>query len=497
MDNVSVIDMRDIHKAFSGVPVLKGVDFALRRGEVHALIGANGAGKSTLVKILNGIYLPDAGEILIEGQRADIRQSSDAEKYGISFVHQELNICPDLTVAENIFVGRLEKTALGFFDEGKTVKKAQELIDMIQVKLDAKALVRPLRAAEKQIIEILKALTMNAKILALDEPTSSLNEREKEVFISIVEKLKKQGVSIIFISHFLEDILRLSDRVTVIKDGVNNGVFNARETDKESLITAMMGKALKAREHKKTSIAAGGVPALELKGLSSGNRFANVNLAVQPGTILGICGLLGAGKSELARTIFGLDPYDSGEIRLFGKTIARPTPQAMMESGVAFLSEDRKTEGFVPLLSIRENETLSIMNKVSNRLGIVNRAKQKKYATELSDRMTVKCSSVEQEVVSLSGGNQQKVIIGRCVAAEPKVFMLDEPTRGVDVYAKAEIYGILADMASKGVAIVIFSSELEELLDVCDEIVALKKGEIVDKVEAKKVDKQTLMHMIS
>lgn len=202
MDSDNIIEMRDIHKSFSGVPILKGVNFTLRRGEVHALIGANGAGKSTLVKILNGIHLPDAGEIYIEGQRADIRQSSDAEKYGISFVHQELNICPDLTVAENIFIGRLEKNALGLFDERKTVQKAQELIDMIQVKLDAKTLVRPLRAAEKQIIEILKALTMNAKILALDEPTSSLNEHEKEVFISIVEKLKKQGVSIIFIRDY-------------------------------------------------------------------------------------------------------------------------------------------------------------------------------------------------------------------------------------------------------------------------------------------------------
>ncbi|MCD8352267.1 MAG: sugar ABC transporter ATP-binding protein [Planctomycetaceae bacterium] len=497
MENENIIEMRDIYKAFSGVPILKGVDFALRRGEVHALIGANGAGKSTLVKILNGIHLPDAGEILIEGKRADIRQSSDAEKYGISFVHQELNICPDLTVAENIFIGRLEKNAIGLFDEKKTVKRAQELIDMIQVKLDASALVRPLRAAEKQIIEILKALTMNAKILALDEPTSSLNEHEKEVFISIVEKLKKQGVSIIFISHFLEDILLLSDRVTVIKDGVNNGVFNAKEVDKETLITAMMGKALKTRDHKRKSISTAGTPALELRGLSSGNRFTDVNLAVHPGTILGVCGLLGAGKSELARTIFGLDPFDAGEIRLFGKPIAKPTPQLMMDSGVAFVSEDRKTEGFVPLLSIRENETLSIMNKMSNRLGVVDRKKQKKYATALSDRMTVKCSSVEQEVVSLSGGNQQKVIIGRCVAADPKIFMLDEPTRGVDVYAKAEIYDILAEMAAKGVAVIVFSSELEELLDVCDEIIALKKGEIINKVEAKKVDKQTLMHMIS
>lgn len=496
MENDSILEMRDIHKRFSGNPVLKGVDFLLRRGEVHALIGANGAGKSTLVKILNGIHAADVGDIYLEGKPVAIRQSSDAEKYGISFVHQELNICPDLSVAENILIGHLEKTALGLFNEKETIRKAQKLIDLIQVKLDAAAIVRPLRAAEKQIIEILKALTMNAKILVLDEPTSSLNEHEKEVFISIVGKLKIQGVSIIFISHFLEDILLLSDRVTVIKDGVNNGVFNARETDKQTLITAMMGKSLTARARRE-NVSTGGPPALELKGLSSGNKFSGIDLAIQPGAIMGVCGLLGAGKSELARAIFGLEPYDCGEIHLFGQPIGRPTPRNMMRHGVAFVSEDRKTEGFVPLMSIRENKTLSIMEKMSNRLGVVDKNRQKEFADALSTKMTVKCSSVEQEVVSLSGGNQQKVIIGRCVASEPKVFLLDEPTRGIDVYAKAEIYDILSAMAAQGVAIVVFSSELEELLDVCDEIIALQKGEVVGRVKAGTVDKNTLMHMIS
>ncbi|MCC8109806.1 MAG: sugar ABC transporter ATP-binding protein [Planctomycetes bacterium] len=496
MENDNILEMRNIYKSFSGNPVLKGVDFSLRRGEVHALIGANGAGKSTLVKILNGIHHADSGEIFLEGSPVEIRESSDAERHNISFVHQELNICPDLSVAENIFIGRLSRTPLGLYDAAATTKKAKELIDLIQVDLNPRAKVRDLRAAENQIIEILKALTMNAKILVLDEPTSSLNEHEKNVFFEIVEKLKSRGVSMIFISHFLEDILQISDRVTVIKDGVNNGVFQAREITKETLITAMMGRSIAERTAGR-DLDRNAETALELVGLSSHNKFQNINISFQKGHITGVCGLLGAGKTEIARAIFGLDPYDSGVVRMFGEDLRGIAPEDMMARGVAFVSEDRKKEGFVPLLSIRENETLSILPSMSSRLGVVNRKAQREFSRTLSERMTVKCSSPEQEVVSLSGGNQQKVIIGRCVASKPRIFILDEPTRGVDVFAKSEIYNILIDMAEKGVSIIIFSSELEELLAVCDDIIALKSGEVVERVVAAETDKNTLMHLIS
>ncbi len=497
MKNEHILEMREISKSFSGNLVLDKVNFTLKRGEVHSLVGANGAGKSTLVKILNGIYAADAGEIVIDGSPAAILQSSDAGKYGISFVHQELNICPDLSVAENIMVGRLEQNRLGLYDAKATCRKARTLIDMIQVKLDVEAPVRSLRAAEKQIIEILKALTTNAKILVLDEPTSSLNEHEKKVFFDIVAKLKAQGVSIIFISHFLEDVLLISDQVTVLKDGVNNGVFQARHINKEELITAMMGKAIHKRENRRKSVDDATPGALELRGLNSLNRFQDIDLTVRKGQVLGVCGLLGAGKTELARAIFGLDAFDSGTIRVDGRELGGITPEVMMAKGVAFVSEDRKVEGFVPLLSIRENSTLSILKKITGRLGLVKERRQSELGRNLSQRMTVKCSSIEQPVVSLSGGNQQKVIIARCVASHPKVFILDEPTRGVDVYAKSEIYGILAQMAADGVGIIIFSSELEELLEVCDEIVAIRKGKIVGRVNAADVDKLTLMHMIS
>lgn len=498
MDNQNnIIEMNHIVKKFSDNVVLNNVSFHLRKGEVHSLMGANGAGKSTLIKILNGLYNYDEGEILYNGKQAEINKVEDAEKLGIAFVHQELNICPDLSVAENIFVGNLRKNKWGVFDKAQTIKEAQDLIDMVQVDMKATDIVRNLRAAEKQIIEILKALTMDAGILVLDEPTSSLNEKEKEIFIGIVNRLKAQGVSIIFISHFIEDVLLLSDRITVLKDGVNNGVFEAGQITKDELITAMMGKKAEVRKRNSEKPTKDTPVVMELKNLSSEYKFENIDLKIQKGSIIGVCGLLGAGKTEIARAIMGIDKFDSGEILLDGEKIHKVTPEIMMKKQVAIVTEDRKTEGFVPMMSIRENSSLSIMKNFANKLGILDFDKQKNYADELSRKMTVKMSSVEQEVGSLSGGNQQKVIIGRCVASNPKVFLLDEPTRGVDVLAKSEIYKILLEMAAKGVAVLIFSSELEELLEVCDEIVILKKGKIVGRVSTEELDKNTLMAKIS
>ena len=493
----NVIEMNHIVKKFGDNLVLKDVSFHLRKGEIHSLMGANGAGKSTLIKILNGLYHNDGGEILFKGKLADIKKVEDVEKLGVAFVHQELNICPDLTVAENIFVGNLKKKKMGVFNKSGTIKAAQDLIDMIQVDMKATDVVRNLRAAEKQIIEILKALTMNSEILVLDEPTSSLNEKEKEIFVGIVNRLKSQGVSIIFISHFIEDVLTLSDRVTVLKDGVNNGVFYAKDITKDELITAMMGKKAEMNRRDTSSKPADSPVVLELKSLCSEGKFENINLKIRKGSITGVCGLLGAGKTEIARAVTGIDNFDSGQVILEGETLKKITPEIMMKKHVAIVTEDRKSEGFVPLMSIRENSTLSIMKQFSNGLGILDFSKQTEYADELSRKMMVKMSSVEQEVVSLSGGNQQKVIIGRCVASRPKVFILDEPTRGVDVLAKSEIYKILIEMASQGVAIIIFSSELEELLEVCDEIVTLKKGKIVGQLSASELDKNTLLAKIT
>ena len=489
-----VVNMDHITMSFGGNKVLDDVHFDLRAGEIHSLVGQNGAGKSTLIKILNGLYQPVSGDIEINGKRANIRSPKDAQAYGMEFVHQELNVCDYLSVAENIYIGNLPRTKAGLVDQKKMIAKARALLDAMGVDIDAKRLVRDLRNAEKQIVEIMKALTRDSRIIIMDEPTSSLNENEKENFFRIVRRLKSEGISIIFISHFIEDVIELSDRVTVIKDGVNNGVFNKDQLNQDALIEAMMGQ-------KVAQIAVAKAPAedapvvLETRELCSRNKLKGINLQVRAGSVIGVCGLLGAGKTEIARAIFGLDEVDSGDVLVNGKVIPKPSPEVMMANKVVLVSEDRKKEGFIPLLSIRENETLSIL-KTLTKNGLIDAGRQAELAKNLADKVTVKRSSLEQHVSKLSGGNQQKVIIARCLATRPSVFMLDEPTRGVDIGAKAEIYNILHEVAQQGTAVLVFSSELEELLINCSEIIVLKKGAIVARVSTQGLTKNDLLKMI-
>lgn len=488
--------MSDIVMSFAGNRVLDRVNFELRRGELHSLMGANGAGKSTLIKILNGIHNPVSGDIEVDGRPVRIRSPKDAERLGLAFVHQELNTCNDMSVAENIYIGNWTRNALGLYDRRETSRKARELLDMMGIDLDPNAMVRRLRTAEKQIIEILKALTGNAGIIILDEPTSSLNEKEKENFFAIVERLKKRGVSIIFISHFVEDVVHLSDRVTVLKDGVNNGLFEKGAYSKDDLITAMMGQRIAGDGRDRIRFRDDAPVALELRGLTSDKKFHDVNLEVRAGEIVGVCGLLGAGKTEIARAIFGLDRFDSGDIFLFGQEIRNPTPSGMIERDVVLLTEERKLEGFVPLLSIRENSTLSIMRRLRNAWRTINRGRQDVFAMKRAMRLGVKMSSIEQPVASLSGGNQQKVVIIKCMASNPRLFLLDEPTRGVDVYAKSEIYRFLREAADAGTTVMIFSSEMEEILDNCGRIVILKKGRVTGIVDSAGITKNDLLGLI-
>lgn len=492
----SIIRMKNIVMSFSGNQVLKGVDFELRQGEVHSLMGANGAGKSTLIKILNGIYHAVSGTIEIDGIPVQIRSPKEAERLGLAFVHQELNVCNDMTVAENMYIGNWVKDRFGCYDKKATSRKAGELLAMMGVDLSPDVPVRRLRTAEKQIIEILKTMTKEARVVVLDEPTSSLNEKEKEKFFRILERMKSRGVSILFISHFLEDVLALSDRVTVLKDGKNNGLFQSGEYTKDDLVVAMMGSPVKQDICVLSGAEPLGKPVLEVRKLCGNRRFKDISFSVGRGEIVGVCGLLGAGKTEIARAIFGLDMFNSGELVLEGEIVRRPKPDRMIEKKVALLTEERKLEGFIPLLSIRENESLSVMGSLAGPLGIIDRKRQREFAENLARRMTVKMSDIEQSVVSLSGGNQQKVVIAKCLASQPKLFLLDEPTRGVDVYAKTEIYKILRQAAAEGTAILIFSSELEELLANCGRILVLKKGEITGEVSTGELTKNDLLAMI-
>ncbi|HIU76163.1 MAG TPA: sugar ABC transporter ATP-binding protein [Candidatus Pelethocola excrementipullorum] len=496
MEQKIIVNMKDIRMSFSGNEVLKSVNFQLREGEVHSLMGANGAGKSTLIKILNGIYHAVSGNIEVNGRQVQIKTPKDAEKLGLAFVHQELNVCNDLTVAENMYIGNWIRNKRGLYDKKATSRRAKELLDIMGVELNPDMPVRKLRTAEKQVIEILKTMTRDAKVVILDEPTSSLNEKEKENFFGIIDRMKKNGVSIIFISHFLEDVVALSDRVTVLKDGVNNGIFLRGDYEKEDLVVAMMGKKIVGENMEPLTVREDAKVVLEVRELSSDKKFNNINMKIQLGDVVGVCGLLGAGKTEIARAILGLDEFDSGRIFLNGEEIKKPRPDIMIEKRAVLLTEERKLEGFVPLMSIRENATLSVMKKMSNRLGVIDRKKQKAFAEDISRKMTVKMSGIEQNVVSLSGGNQQKVVIAKCLASQPELFLLDEPTRGVDVYAKSEIYKILREAAKAGTAIVIFSSELEELLANCTKIIILKKGMITGVVSTKELTKNKLLSMI-
>lgn len=491
-----IVEMKDISMSFSGVQVLSSVDFDLFEGEIHSIIGANGAGKSTLIKILNGIYQPVGGNIFINQKEEFIKNPGQVEKLGLSFVHQELNICNDMTVSENLFIGNWKTNKLGLYDRKATVAATAELLKVMGVDLNPNDPVRNLRAAEKQTIEILKTLTRKTKVIVMDEPTSSLNEKEKLNFFKIISRLKESGVSIVFISHFLEDIIEISDRVTAIKDGKRNGVFIRGSYSKEDLITAMMGKKIPAAPVN-LELNPGAPTILELKGLGSAKKFNNISFSIKKGEIVGVCGLLAAGKTELARAIFGLDSYDRGEIIYCGEKLKRSRPSEIVRKKIALLTEERKAEGFIPLLPIMENITLSVPQKISAGNLLINKNTQKSIALGLAEKVTVKMTDIYQNVKSLSGGNQQKVVIAKCLASDPKLFMLDEPTRGVDVHAKYEIYQILKRSARDGTAVIIFSSELEELLENCGRIFVLKKGELSAEVPAASTTKNDLIDLIS
>ncbi|QTQ12628.1 sugar ABC transporter ATP-binding protein [Treponema parvum] len=495
MPDSVIVHMKDISISFSGNLILNKVNFSLRQGEIHSLMGANGAGKSTLIKILNGIYHQDAGNIILFGKTVKIKDPKDSERYGLAFVHQELNMCPDMTVAENMFIGNWAKTPYGLYDQKQTSKNATDLLNKMGIDLNPDTPVRKLRTAEKQIIEILKTLTRNAKIVVLDEPTSSLTENEKQKFFEIICRLKNKNVSIIFISHFLEDVMHLSDRVTVLKDGTVNGEFTRGEYSKEDLVQAMMGVKVMQSTFKPFEKTFHGEPILKVENLNSKGKFSNISFSINKGDIVGVCGLLGAGKTEIARAIFGLDSFTSGNIYIDGKLIKTPTPNIMLKNKVALLTEERKNEGFIPLLSVRENITLSIIKKLKKGIKI-NLTKQKKFAQDIAETMLIKMSGIEQPVFALSGGNQQKVVLAKCLASKPRLFLLDEPTRGVDVLAKSEIYKILRKYAKEGISVLIFSSEIEELLSNCSKILILHKGIIINCVDSLSITKNDLLKML-
>jgi ABC-type sugar transport system ATPase subunit len=472
-----LLSCQKIEKTFGGVRALKGVDFSLYAGEVHALVGENGAGKSTLIKIISGALLPDAGDIFVRGQKVNISSPRMAQEMGISTVYQDPLIYPALSVVENIFLGREIRTPRGNIDWKAQEKRAQELFQSLGI--SATFLRKPigeLSVGLQQLVLIAKALAYESKIIIFDEPTAILTEHEAERLFDIIKQLKEQGVGIIYISHRLEEIFQIADRVTVLRDGAVVGCFPIQEVKREKIIELMAGKLLV--EEIERAGRKGDQPLLVVNSLTKAGVYRNISFEVFPGEVLGFFGLVGSGRTEVAQTIFGIIQPDQGEIIYQGKPFRPSSPLEAMKRGIAYLPEDRKEQGLFLILDVGYNLTISILPMISGPLGTVDFRKEREQAQRYIKELNIKTPSIRTKVFSLSGGNQQKVVLGKWLGVEPQILILDEPTRGIDVAAKSEVHHIIAQLSKQGMGIMVISSELPEILKLSDRIIVMHEGVI-------------------
>lgn len=481
----NILQVQNLSKSFLGVKALDNIQFDLQKGEVHALMGENGAGKSTFMKILMGLLKPDSGEIIFEGEILKSNSVHENLLKGISMIHQEILVVPELTVAHNIFLGR-ETNYRSWLNDKAINQKAQEILDLIGVKINAQTKIKNLSIAEKQMVEIAKAISNNAKVIIMDEPTSALTDSEVTMLFEIIKDLKAKGVAIIYISHKMDEIYEITDRITVLRDGKYIATKNTNKLDKNALIALMVGREIDRIFPEKDFFKGEKEAILSIKNFSTKGKFKDINFEVHAGEVLGIAGLMGAGRTEIARAIFGLDKYDSGEIRLKGNKIEIKSPEDAIKNGIGYVSEDRKALGFIPALSIKENISLSSLAKLS-KAWFVNSSNEQEAATRLATDLKIKSTSINQKVMTLSGGNQQKVVICKVLLTSPSLVILDEPTRGIDIGAKFEIYKLINQLTDKGIAVIMISSELPEILGMSDSILVLSKGKqtaLLSKQEA-------------
>ncbi|MCL6520422.1 MAG: sugar ABC transporter ATP-binding protein [Armatimonadetes bacterium] len=487
------LEMRGITKTYPGVKALDNVDFEVAKGEVHALVGENGAGKSTLMKILAGAQPMDSGEIRINGEVVHITSPQKAMDLGISIIYQEFNLVPYLNAAENIFLGREPKGILpGFIDFKTMYAEAQRVIDSLGVKLDVRTPVNRLSVAQQQMVEVAKATSRNASIIAMDEPSATLTEHELQNLFELIRSLKSKGVSIIYISHRLEEIFQIADRVTVLRDGRLVGTKPVSEIDRDEIIRMMVGRELKEKIPKES--VEFGPPALTIKGLSRKGILHDISFTVHKGEVLGIAGLVGAGRTELARAIFGADPIDSGEIWLNGTRVDIRSPRDAIQLGIGLVTEDRKELGLILGMVVRENISLANLDSLT-RFGFVNRREEKKAALKFVEDLMIKTPSIEQQVQNLSGGTQQKVVLAKWLFTQSKVLIFDEPTRGIDVGSKVEIYQLMNQLAANGAAIIMISSELPEILGMSDRIIVMHEGRIAGELSREEATQEKIMHL--
>ncbi len=477
MHQTPLIEMAGVSKSFPGVKALSNIDLNIYPGQVHVLLGENGAGKSTLIKIISGVYSHDEGNVKLNGQEVNFKNTRESLAAGISVIHQELSVIPDLTVAENIFLGREPKIGKsGFVDRKKMNKDAGQLLESIGVKICPKTVIRKLSNADKQMVEIARAVSQNSSLVIMDEPTSSLSEHEVEALFKVIEKLKRENVAIIYISHRLKEITRIGDTVTILRDGQIVKTVSLREIDESHMIALMVGREI-TQFYYKSEVPPADEVVLEIRNYTRKGVFEDVSFGLRRGEILGVAGLIGAGRTEVMRAIFGADGIDSGECFQNGQLVRFTEPQQAIKAGVGLIPEDRRNQGLLLSKSVKENTSLASLFVNSN-FGFINFKWESRIAEDFIQMLHTKTPSANAPVKNLSGGNQQKVVIAKWLAAKSKILIMDEPTRGIDVNAKAEIYGLMKKFVEEGGSIIMVSSELPEILGVSDRIMVMREGKV-------------------
>lgn len=488
-----LIRMEHIDKSFPGVKALSDVQFELNAGEVHALVGENGAGKSTLMKILTGVYPKDNGSIYMNGEEITIKGVRDTQQLGIVMIHQELNLMNHLTAAENIFIGReFKKAGNLFLDKAKQNEEAKKLFEKLNVDIDPTVKVGDLTVAKQQMVEIAKAISFDFKVLIMDEPTAALTDNEIEDLFRVIRMLKAEGRSVIHISHRLEELQIIADRITIMRDGTYVDTKDIKDVTVDQIIKMMVGREIFVIKQKDFENDTAPVT-LEVRNLNAGKMVKDVSFQARAGEILGFAGLVGAGRTETMRAIFGADKYQSGEIIIKGKPVKITSPQVAVENGIAYLSEDRKQFGLALGLDIDENISMATMKKFINRLGMINKKKSYENSEKQKNALLIKTPSLKQKVKNLSGGNQQKVVLAKWLTRNTDILIFDEPTRGIDIGAKNEIYKLLNELADQGKTIIVISSELPEIIRTCHRVIVMCEGKITGEVTRNEIDQDVIM----
>jgi ribose transport system ATP-binding protein len=494
MSNI-LVSMEGIDKSFPGVHALDKAKFELRSGEVHALVGENGAGKSTLMKILAGIYAKDAGHLLVHGKEVDIPSPRAAQNLGISMIHQELNLMPHLTLAQNVFIGREPRQGIKFMlDEKKLNSQTQTLFDSMRLRLDPRTKAADLTVAKQQMVEIAKAISFNSQVLIMDEPTAALTETEIDELFNIIRQLRGHGVGIVYISHRLEELARISDRITVMRDGRFVDTVTTAEVSIDRIISMMVGRTIfesspEVAENPDPSVV------LEVKNLNRGSAIKDVNFQLRKGEILGFAGLMGAGRTEVARAVFGADQIDSGDIYVAGQKVQIKSPSDAVKHGIGYLSEDRKRYGLALGMNVEANIVLAAFRKFLDWALLVNNSRTRTTSQHYVEALAIKTPGLQQQVKNLSGGNQQKVVIGKWLTADTQILIFDEPTRGIDVGAKSEIYKLLNELTHQGKSIIMISSELPEILRMSHRIVVMCEGRVTGELSAAEATQEGIMRL--